>query len=122
MGDNGPLMKKSFEFAVRITKLFRYLKFEKKEFVISNQVMRSGTAVGAMVREAQFAESKKDFIHKFSVALKEINESIFWLKLLVNTNHINQLMFSSLNSDAQEIVRLLVASLNTARFNNRSLT
>lgn len=70
---------KSFEFAVRVIRLYRFLCDEKKEFVLSKQLLRSGTSVGAMVREAEHAETKKDFIHKMAIAQKEINETIYWL-------------------------------------------
>jgi four helix bundle protein len=73
---------KSFEFAVRVVKLFKYLSIQEKEFVLSKQLLRSGTSVGAMIREAEHAETKKDFIHKMAIAQKEINETIYWLELL----------------------------------------
>jgi four helix bundle protein len=73
---------KSFNFAIRIVKIFQYLQTEKKEFILSKQLSRSGTSVGAMVREAEHSESKMDFIHKMAIAQKEINETIYWLELL----------------------------------------
>jgi four helix bundle protein len=82
------LKKKSFDFALRIVKLYQYLKEEKKEFIMSRQLMRSGTAVGAMVREAEFGESKADFAHKMAVAQKEINESLYWLELLYASEYL----------------------------------
>ena len=70
---------KSFDFAIRIVRLYQYLSTEKKEFTLSKQLLRSGTSIGAMIREAEHAESKNDFIHKFAIAQKEANESIYWL-------------------------------------------
>jgi len=82
------LKNKSFDFAVRIIKLYKYLIEEKKEFILSKQILRSGTSVGAMVREAEHSESKSDFINKMAIAQKEINETIYWLELLSVTNYI----------------------------------
>lgn len=79
---NSAVRDKSFSFALRIVKLYRYLKEEKKEYVLSKQVLRSGTAIGALVRESQYAESKADFIHKLAIALKEANETDYWIELL----------------------------------------
>jgi four helix bundle protein len=106
---------KSFAFALRIVKLSRYLQSEKKEFVLSKQVLRSGTAVGALVREAEHAESKADCIHKMSIALKEANETLYWLDLLQGSEYIDQKNFSSIQSDSNELVRLLVAIVKSAK-------
>jgi len=92
--------EKSLDFAVRIVKLSQYLSAEKKEFILSKQIMRSGTSVGAMVRESEHAESKADFIHKLSIAQKEINETIYWLELLMKTNYLDQIEYDSINADA----------------------
>jgi len=81
---------KSFAFAVRIVSLYKYLCADKKEFVLSKQLLRSGTSIGANVREAVNAESKKDFIHKLAIAQKECDESIYWLELLVETDCLNK--------------------------------
>lgn len=106
---------KSFSFALRIVKLSRYLQSEKKEYVLSKQVLRSGTAVGALVREAEHAESKADFIHKMSIALKEANETLYWLELLQGSDLIGQKEFSSLLADSDELIRLLVAIVKSAK-------
>ncbi len=82
------IKEKSFLFALRVVNLYKYL-CEKKEFVLSKQLLRSGTAVGALVREAEHAESKKDFIHKMAIALKEANETEYWIELLKETNFLN---------------------------------
>lgn len=109
------LKGKSFNFAVRIIKLYKYLCDEKKEFVISKQVLRSGTSVGAMIREAEYSESKSDFIHKMGIAQKEINETIYWLELLSETNYITTTEFESLNNEAIEIIKMLTRSIKTAK-------
>lgn len=114
MGEN-VLKKKSFDFAVRIVNLFKFLKEDKKEFVLSKQILRSGTSVGAMVREAEHAQSKLDFIHKLSIAQKEINETIYWLELLVATNYIDKNQFESLNTSAIELIKLITSSIKTAK-------
>ncbi|HEY3370007.1 MAG TPA: four helix bundle protein [Prolixibacteraceae bacterium] len=83
------LKDKSFKFAIRIVKLYKYLCDEKKEFVLSKQVLCSGTSVGALVREAEHGESKADFVHKLAIAQKEINETIYWLELMCETIYIS---------------------------------
>jgi len=111
------LKKKSFDFAIRIVKLFQYLQTEKKEFVLSKQLLRSGTSVGAMVREAEHSESKADFIHKLAIAQKEINETMYWLELLHETEYLSQQQFESLNNDAIENIKLITSSIKTAKSN-----
>ena len=110
-----PLKENSFSFAVRIVKLTKYLELEHKEFVLSRQVLRSGTAIGALVREAQFAQSKSDFIHKLSIALKEANETDYWLELLHRTQMINDKMFESIEPEIKGLIKLLVRSIKTAK-------
>ena len=109
------IKNKSFNFAVRVVKLYKYLCHNKKEFVMSKQLLRSGTSVGAMVREAEHAESKSDFKHKMAIAQKEINESIYWLELLKETEYLNQDEFDSLNSDAVEIIKLVTSIIKTTQ-------
>ena len=109
------LKKKSFDFALRIVKMYKYLQDEKKEFIMSKQLMRSGTSVGAMVREAEFAESKMDFVHKMAISQKEINESIYWLELLTASDYITLQQFESINTDAVEIIKLITSSIKTAK-------
>ncbi len=113
----GLLRQKSYDFAIRIVKLCRYLTNEQKEFVLSKQVLRSGTSIGAMVREAEFGQSKADFINKLSIALKEANETEYWLSLLLDTDLIEQKMYQSLKADIDTIISLLVASVKTAKQN-----
>lgn len=109
------LKQKSFKFAVRIVNFYKYLCDEKREFVLSKQVLRSGTSVGAMVREAEHSESKADFIHKMAIAQKEINETIYWLELLNATEYLSLEMFNDLNNDAVEIIKMLTSSIKTAK-------
>ena len=108
---------KSFAFAVRVVKLYQYLCTEKREFVLSKQLLRSGTSVGAMVREAEHAESKTDFKHKMGIAQKEINESIYWLELLKETEYVTQEQFESIYADAIEIIKLITSIIKTTKAN-----
>ena len=110
------IKEKSFDFALRIVKLYKYLQ-EKKEFVLSKQLLRSGTAVGALVREAEQAESKKDFIHKMAIALKEANETQYWLELLFKSGYLEESQFSSINADSIEMLKLLTSIIKTAKSN-----
>ncbi len=93
----------------------KYLVDEQKEFVLSKQVLRSGTAIGALVREAEFGQSKADFANKLSVALKEANETDYWLSLLKDGGYITSQMYDSLAPDIDELLRLLVSSVKTAK-------
>ncbi|MCK0131466.1 four helix bundle protein [Flavobacteriaceae bacterium F08102] len=108
---------KSFEFAIRVVKLYQFLCDQQKEFVLSKQLLRSGTSVGAMVREAEHAETKKDFIHKMAIAQKEINETMYWLELLHQTQYLNNEQFESVNNDALEIIKLITSIIKTAKTN-----
>jgi four helix bundle protein len=119
-GVNDPLGEKTFKFAVRIVNLSIYLETKKKEYVISRQVLRSGTNHGAMVREAKNAESGKDFIHKLSIGQKEIAETQYWLHLLYATNFIVKKEFESLFDDAEAIKKLLISSIRTKKRNLES--
>ena len=108
---------KSFEFAIRVVKLYQFLCDQQKEFVLSKQLLRSATSVGAMVREAEHAETKKDFIHKMAIAQKEINETMYWLELLYQTQYLNKEQFESVNNDALEIIKLITSIIKTAKTN-----
>jgi len=108
---------KSFAFAVRIVKLYQFLIDSKKEFVLSKQLLRSGTSVGAMVREAEHAESKPDFTHKMAVAQKEINETLYWLELLAETDYLTKQQFESINADAEELIKLVTSILKSTKAN-----
>jgi four helix bundle protein len=109
------LLSKSFSFAVRIVKLYKYLSNEKREFVLSKQLLRSGTAVGALIREAQNAESKKDFIHKLAIAQKECDETIYWLELLRETEYLNYSEFESVFLNAAELLKITKSSILTVK-------
>lgn len=112
------LRDKSYLFAIRIVKLCRYLKAKHTEYILSKQVLRSGTAVGALLREAQFAESRKDFSHKLCIALKEANETEYWLELLKDSSYITSDMYKDIQPDINEIIKMLVSSINTCKGDN----
>jgi four helix bundle protein len=114
-----PIKEKSFAFALRVVKLAKYLEWERKEFVLSRQVLRSGTAVAALVREAEHAESKADFIHKMSIALKEANETLYWLELLHQAEYIDEQSFQSIGADSEELIKLLTAIVKTSKVGKR---
>ena len=110
---------KSFAFALRTVKMYQFLCEQKKEFVISKQLLRSGTSVGALVREAEQAESSADFIHKMAIALKEANETEYWIELLFQSNYIDETSFNSIKSDLTEILKLLVSIIKTTKQNSK---
>lgn len=109
---------KSFEFAVRIVNLRKFLVREKNEYILSKQLMRSRTSIGANVSEAQRAQSKADFVSKMSIALKEANETNYWLKLLYRTDYIDEKQFGSMVGDLDEIISILVSICNTSKQDN----
>jgi four helix bundle protein len=111
------LNDKSIAFAVRIIKLHDYLIKTKKETIVSKQIVRSGTSIGANVNEASYGQSKADFVSKMHIALKETAETEYWLKLLTMSEYIDEEMGKSLLSDCLEIKRILIASINTAKEN-----
>ena len=102
-------------FAVRIIKLYKYLTEEKKEFVISKQVLRSGTSIGANISESVFAQSRMDFVNKMSIALKEANETKYWLDLLVETEYLTEEQYDSIAVDVKKIIGTLVNIVNTTK-------
>ena len=106
--------EKSFEFAVRIIHLHKYLMREHKEYVLSKQLLRCGTSIGANVAEAQRGQSHADFYTKMSIALKEANEAFYWLRLLHRTDYLNKKQFDSLEKDIQDILSILTAICRTA--------
>lgn len=109
------LLDKSKDFAIRIINLCKYLNNEKKEYVMSNQILRSGTSIGANIREARFAFSKNDFIYKMTISLKEASETQYWLELLTATKYINQEASKSLIDDCIEIIKMLHATVKTSK-------
>ena len=114
MGDS-VLKKKSFEFAIRIVNLYKLLASDRKEFVLSKQLLRSGTSIGANVREGLNAQSKADFIHKLSISQKECDESLYWLELLKETNYITESEFFSMNTDATKLLKIIRSIILTTR-------
>jgi len=109
--------EKSFAFAVRIVNLYRFLCDEKREYVLSKQLLRSGTSIGANLREALQAQGKRDFLSKISIALKEANESEYWIELLNATEYLNDKQKESIHADCNEIISLLVAIAKTTKKN-----
>jgi len=117
VGQNKSILKnKSYFFAIRTVKLAQFLQ-QNKEFVMSKQILKSGTSIGALVREAEFAQSKLDFINKLSIALKEANETTYWLSLLNDTNYIEEKLFDSLQKDCKELISILVSIIKTTKKN-----
>lgn len=108
---------KSFNFALRIVKMYQYLCEQKKEFVLSKQILRSGTSIGANIREAEQGQSKADFIHKLSISLKEANETDYWLELLFRSNYIDDSDYISMKADVDELLKLLVSIIKTSKSN-----
>lgn len=113
------VLNKSMNFAVRIVNLYKYLQTEKKEFIMSKQLLRSGTSVGANLREAKYAQSTDDFIHKNSIALKEISESEYWIELLYKTEYLSQKEYMDISRDCSEIAKLLTSIVKTTKRNNK---
>jgi len=114
------ILDKTFNFAVRIVKLNQFLVQKKKEFVLSKQILRSGTSIGANVEEADGGVSRSDFSNKISIAYKESKETHYWLRLLFATNFIEEKMYNSLITDCNEICKILFAILRTTRINKKN--
>jgi four helix bundle protein len=112
---NNILKDKSFQFSLVIISVYKKLSIEQREFILSKQFLRSGTAIGALYREAEHAESKPDFIHKLSISLKEANETKYWIDLLYQSDYLNQSDFDTLNLACTELIRLLVAIIKTSK-------
>jgi len=112
-----PLKDKSFQFALKIVQLYKFLTEEKREYIMSKQLLRSGTSIGANIREGQNAQSKPDFIHKFSIAQKECDETLYWLELLHQSDFLEDMKFNSIHSDANEILKMLRSSILTTKQN-----
>jgi len=109
------IKEKSYSFALRMIKAYKFLSTEQREFVLSKQMLRSGTAIGALIREAEFAQSTPDFIHKLSIALKETNETEYWISLLKDSEYISQEAFNSIHFDCVELIKLLTSIINTSK-------
>ncbi len=111
----GAVSTKSYSFAIKIIFIYKVLCEKQKEYVMSKQLLRSGTAIGALVKEAEHAQSKADFLNKMNVALKEANETTYWLMLLKDTSYINEEEFLSINQNCIEIVSLLASIVKTTK-------
>lgn len=109
------IRERSFAFALRMIKLYQHLQVEKKEFVLSKQLLRCGTSIGAMVRESEQAESKADFIHKLAIAQKEANETEYWIELLFHSNYLSKQQYESIFQDITEIRKLLTSIIKTSK-------
>lgn len=110
---------RSFDFALKIIKLYSFLTDSKKEYVISKQILKSGTSIGANIREARNAQSSSDFISKYSIALKEADETQYWIELLYASEFIDDNAYKSLNDDINELISLLTSSIKTAKNNGK---
>ncbi len=113
------LKEKSFLFAIRIVMLYKSLKEKQQEYILSKQLLRSGTSVGAMIRESKNSESKADFQHKLGIAQKECDESLYWLELLFRTNYLTEIEFLSYSFDANELLKMLRSSILTSKSTNK---
>ena len=113
-----PLHNKSYAFAKRIVNMVKYIDCPNKMISLTNQIFRSGTAIVALVREAEFAQSPSDFINKLHIALKECNETVYWLNLLYDTGFISEKEYESMAIDSKELLALLISSLKTAKKRN----
>jgi len=111
---SNPIEDKSFAFALRCVRLYNHLTENKREYVISKQFLRSGTSIGANVAEAERGQSKADFVAKMSIALKEANETDYWIRLLYASDYLNQAEFESISADANELISLLVSICKTS--------
>ena len=110
---------KSYTFALRIIKAYKFLSLDQREFVLSKQLLRSGTSIGALIREAEHAESKADFIHKMSISLKEANETEYWLMLLHDSDFLEEKIFKSMLNDCQELIKMLISIIKSSKENHK---
>jgi four helix bundle protein len=113
--NNSLLQQKSYAFALRIVKLYAYISATKQEYVMSKQLLRSWTAIGALIREAEFWQSRADFVSKLSIALKEANETEYWISLLHDSWYLAQSEYESIHVDSVEMIKLLVSSVKTTK-------
>jgi len=115
---NNAIKEKSFSFALEIVAVYKFLCSEKKEFVLSKQILRSGTSIGANIREAEHAQSKADFVSKLSIALKEANETDYWLDLLYQSEYLTTSQFQNIKENVTQQLKLLTSILNTTKNKN----
>ncbi len=109
--------ERTFAFALRIVKAYKYLRNNHNEYVLSKQLLRSGTSIGAMMREAKFAQSRADFVNKASIALKEANETLYWIELLHESNYFDDQSFNSIHDEANQITAILVSIVKSTKQN-----
>jgi four helix bundle protein len=117
--ENNVLAEKSIEFAIRIVNCYKYLTKQKHETVMSKQVLRSGTSIGANVHEAIYAQSKADLITKMKISMKEAGETSYWLTILHRTEYIDTEMYNSIDSDLKEILKILASTIKTSKINEQ---
>ena len=117
MKDKSVIQNKSFDFAIKVVNLYKKLVNEEKEFVLSKQLLRSGTSIGSNVRESQNTQSKADFIHKLSISQKECDESLYWLELLNETNYLKEEDFTQIHGEATEILKIIRSIILTTKRN-----
>ena len=115
MVKNNVIVEKSMEFAIRIVNLYKYLQNEKKETVMSKQLLRSGTSIGANTREAIYGQSRGDFLSKMSIALKESSETEYWLELLSKTGYLSEQEYESIRADCSEIAKMLISIVKSTK-------
>ena len=115
MKTDNVVKEKSYAFELRIIKAYKFLSSEQREFVLSKQMLRSGTAIGALIREAEYGQSVPDFIHKLSIALKEANETQYWLMLLKDSGYIDEKSFLSIEPECVELIKILTSIINSSK-------
>ena len=118
MNQDNPIEERTYKFALRIVKAYKYLSKQHSEYVLSKQLLRSGTSIGAMMREAKFAQSRADFVNKASIALKEANETLYWIELLHDSEYIDGKTFKSIHDEAHEITSILASIVKTTKENS----
>jgi four helix bundle protein len=109
------VMTKSYAFSLRVIKMYKYLVYEKKEYVLSKQLLRSGTSIGALIREGEHAQSRVDFLNKMNIALKEANETQYWVELLRDSDYLSSVESLSILEDASELIRLLASIVKSIK-------
>lgn len=112
------IVDKSKAFAIRTIRLFQHLQSEKKEFILSKQFLRSGTSIGANIKESVYGQSTKDFVSKLRIALKEASETEYWIELLFETGYITEKEFQSIHTDCVELIKILISIINSSDKNN----
>ncbi len=115
MREDNQIVQKSKAFAIRIIRLYQHLTTEKKELILSKQILRSGTSIGANIKESTRAQSSADFLSKMQIALKEASETEYWLELLTETDYITEKAGESLLNDCEELIKLIVAIVKTSK-------